>query len=91
MVRFDRRFRVKYVFIALTLCLLVILHALLSSADFFQSHFLSKNSFRNTITVPNCLDPDQSDVFTVMIWFQTVCKVYQRTKVVGKELINFII
>ena len=32
----------------------------LSSADFFfQNCFFSKNPFRNTIRVPNGLDPDQ--------------------------------
>ena len=35
----------------------VILHAFLSSADFFQNHFFSKNSFRNTIRESNSLDP----------------------------------
>ena len=28
-------------------------------ADFFQMNFFSKNSFRNTIRVSYCLDPDQ--------------------------------
>ena len=42
----------------ITLCMLayycwVILHALLSSADFFKINFFSKNSSRNTITVSN--------------------------------------
>ena len=37
----------------------VILHALLSSADFFKSAFL-KNSFTNTIGVSNSLEPDQA-------------------------------
>ena len=33
---------------------------LLSSADFFKINFKKKkNSFRNTIRVSNCLDPDQ--------------------------------
>ena len=32
---------------------------LLLSADFFLNLFFSKNSFRNTIRVSNCLNPDQ--------------------------------
>ena len=30
-----------------------------SSADILQNHFLKKKKFRNTIRVPNSLDPDQ--------------------------------
>ena len=37
----------------------VIFHAILSSAEYFQSTF-SKNSFRNNIRVSNSLDPDQA-------------------------------
>ena len=36
----------------------VILHAFLSSADFFQNQLFC-NSFRNIIRVSNSLDPDQ--------------------------------
>ena len=32
---------------------------LLSSADFFQNQLFQKESFRNSIRVPNDLDPDQ--------------------------------
>ena len=32
---------------------------LLSSVDFFQNYFFSKNSYRNTIRVSNGLDPDK--------------------------------
>ena len=53
----------------------------LSSADFFPIN-LSKYSFRNTIKVSNSLDPDQEYILSVLIWVQTVCKVYlQTTKV----------
>ena len=31
----------------------------LSSADFFQNYFFSKNSFGNIIRLSNSLDPDQ--------------------------------
>ena len=46
--------------IYLTLYLLIILHALLSSAEFFSKSTFSNNSFRNTIRMPNLLDPDQA-------------------------------
>ena len=39
----------------------VILHAFLTSADFFKT--FSKNNFRNTIRVSNSLDPDQARHF----------------------------
>ena len=32
---------------------------LFSSADFFKINFFSKNSFNNSISMPNGLDPDQ--------------------------------
>ena len=35
-----------------------------SSADFFQNNFSQKKFFRNTIRVPNSLDPDQ-DLYCV--------------------------
>ena len=41
----------------------VILHAFLSSADFFSKSTFSKNSFRNTIKVSNRMDPDQAQCF----------------------------
>ena len=44
----------------LTLYLLIILHALLSSAEFFSKSTFSNNSFRNTIRMSNLLDPDQA-------------------------------
>ena len=48
----------------LTLCLLDILHAFLSSVDLFSKiNFLKKKSFRNTIRVLNSLDPDQARHF----------------------------
>ena len=42
-----------------SLCLLGILHACSSSADFFSKSTFSKNTFMNTIRVSNSLDPDQ--------------------------------
>ena len=41
----------------------VILHAFLSSVDFFLKSTFSKKSFRNTIRVSNSLDPDQARHF----------------------------
>ena len=46
----------------------------------------SKNSFKNTIRVSNNLDPDQADILSGLIWVQIVCKSYQQTTLVGKEL-----
>ena len=34
----------------------------------------------------NNLDPDQPEVLTGLIWIQTVCKSYQHTTLVCKEL-----
>ena len=52
---------------------------LLSSADFFfQKLTFSKKSFRTTIRVSNCLDPDQDQHLSVLIWVQTVFKGYQQ-------------
>ena len=41
-----------------------ILHAFLSSADFFKINFL-KIYFRNTTRVSNSLDPDQARIFVL--------------------------
>ena len=38
----------------------IILHAFLSSAEFFKINLFLKNYFRNTIRVSNSLDPDQA-------------------------------
>ena len=47
----------------LSLCILGIFHAFLSSADCFLKPTFSKNSFKNTIRVSNSLDPDQARHF----------------------------
>ena len=59
----------------------------LSSADFFfsKSIFL-KDSFRNTIIVSNSLIQIRPDILSGLIWVQTVCKGYEQTTLVGKEL-----
>ena len=38
------------------------------------------NSFRNTISVSNGLDPDQARIASGLILIQTVCKDYKHTK-----------
>ena len=58
----------------------------LSAADCFQNKLFSKYSFRNIIRVSQRLDPDQARQMLGMIWVQTVCKGYQQTALVGKEL-----
>ena len=63
----------------------VIFHAFLLSTVFFSKSTFSKNSFRNTIRESNSLDPDQARQFG-LIWVQIVCKGYQQTTLVGKEL-----
>ena len=44
----------------------------------FQNHLFSKNSFRNTISESNILDPDQAR--------QNVCKGYQQMTLINKAL-----
>ena len=63
-------------FFMLFCCLLIV---------FSKSTFL-KNYFRNTIRVSNRLDPDQAGYLWGLIWIQTVCKSYQQTPQVDKEL-----
>ena len=41
----------------------IIIYPFLSSADFFKINFFLKNSFRNTISLSNSLDPDQARHF----------------------------
>ena len=58
------------VFAFLTLCML---------AKFSWANFFQKNYFRNCIIVSNGLDQVRTDILSVFIWIQTVCKVYQQT------------
>ena len=53
----------------------------LSSADFFSKSTVLKNSFRNTISVKQVLNPDQAP----QNWVQTVFKSDQQMALVGKE------
>ena len=64
----------------------VILHAFLSSADFFQNKLIRKNLSGIPLecqTVWICIRPD---ILSGLIWVQTVCKGYQQMTPVGKEL-----
>ena len=67
-------------------CYWVILHVFLSSADFFSKLTFSKTSLGDTVKMSNSLLPDHADVLSSLIWVQTVCKDYQQTLVVGKEI-----
>ena len=40
----------------------------------------------SAIPIPNSLGPDQTDTLSGMTWAETVCKGYQETALVGKEL-----
>ena len=64
-------------------CLLTffILHAFMSSVEFFQ-YQLFENSFSNTLRISKSLDPDQAR--SGLDWTQTVCYDYQQTTLVGK-------
>ena len=53
---------------------------------FFKINFLKKNSLRNTIKMSNSLDLDQAQRLSGLIWIQTVCKGYQQTTLVDKDL-----
>ena len=63
-----------------------ILHALLSSANFFQNQLFRKSSFRNTTWVSNSLDPDQTRHIVGPDLGLNFCKDYQQMSLVGKEL-----
>ena len=67
----------------LTLCLLVILHAFLSSAIFFKINFFEKKIREYNQTVSIQIRPNKT---LGLIWIQTVCKSFQQMPLVGKEL-----
>ena len=69
----------------------VIVHDFLSSTDFFQNQHFQKSSFRNTIRECQTLWIQiRKDRMSVLIWVQTVCKVYQQTTAIiaSKERIK---
>ena len=55
-----------------------------SSADLFQTY--SKSLFKYTIRVSIWIQI-RPHILSGLIWFQTVCKSYQQTTLVGNELI----
>ena len=63
----------------------VILHALLSSADFFQNK-LFPNTECQTVWI---LIRSLTDILLGLIWVQTVCQGYQQKTQVGKELKSY--
>ena len=67
---------------ALALCLWEFFHAFLSSADFFFKINFSKIP-SECQTVWFQISPN---ILSGLIWVQTVCKGYQQTILVGKEL-----
>ena len=72
----------------LTLCLLGNFACFFVICWFFKINFL-ENPFRITIRVSNSLDPDEAWRLSGLIWVQTVCKGYQQTALVGKELLIY--
>ena len=68
----------------------IILHAFLSSADFFCCFYFSKINFFILSGIPSeCRTvwiQIRTDIQSVLIWVQTVCKGYQQTTLVGNEL-----
>ena len=55
-------FEMHFFFCTINSACWVLFHDSLSSAEIFQFFilFFSKNSFRNTIVVSKCMDPDQA-------------------------------
>ena len=66
------------------------LNAFLSSADFFQNHLFGKffQEYDQCQTVLILVRPDK---MSGLIWVQTVCKSYQQTALVGKELTSVLL
>ena len=52
---------------------------------FLSKLFFWENSFRNTIKCQTVWIQIRPDVWSIMIWVQAVCKVYQQKTLVGKE------
>ena len=57
---------------------------------FFKIIFFFKKSFRNTVRLSNCLDPDQDRHSVVLIRVQTVCKNYQQTTAGSRKSFNLL-
>ena len=70
----------------LTVSLLGKFACFLSSADLIQNHFLEK-FFQKTLSVcQTAWTQIRTNIMSVLIWVKTVCKGYQLTTLVGKEL-----
>ena len=65
----------------------VILHAFLLSADLFQNQIFRKILSGIPSECQTVWIQMRPDIFSVLIWVQTVCKGYQQTMLVGKELV----
>ena len=64
----------------------VIFYALLLSADFFQNPFFLKILSQILSECQTVCIQIRPDVLSGLIWVQTVCKSYQQTTLVNKEL-----
>ena len=67
----------------------VILHAFLSSADFFQNQCFKKNLTGIPSECQTAWIQIRSDILLGLIWVQTDSKGYQQMTLFGKELNNF--
>ena len=56
---------------------------------FFQNCLVRKHISSILLECQNSLDPDEADVLSGLIWVQTVCKSYQQTTKVEKELLGY--
>ena len=65
------------------LCKIVLTLWLLSNFSCFYAIHWFEKFFQE---YHQCLDPDQADILSGLIWVQTICKGYQQTTIVGKKL-----
>ena len=65
----------------------VILHAFLSSADFFQNQLFQKILSRMPSECQTDWIQIRLDILSGLVWVHSVCKGYQQTTLVGNELI----
>ena len=66
----------------------MILHAFLSSADFFQNQLFRKILSGIPSECQTVWIQIRPDILSDLIWVQTVCKVYQQTAPVDKARVN---
>ena len=65
---------------------LVSLHAFLLSTDFFQNQLFLKILSGTRSECQTVWIQIRPDILSGLIWVQTVCKSYQQTTLVGKDL-----